>query len=122
MLILEVASLLASLLLFYYTYRVYSVFSDTKLQSAMQLLLNGFLLLVVKAAVAIMNEYGLLAITFQGGEGDLPGLISLIAYIIIIAAMVRLRRVFLEFEVQKKAIVMLRTVFEGKRPPSRRNR
>ncbi len=48
-------------------------------------------------------------------KGELDDLISLIAYIVIIFAMVRLRRVFIEFEVQKKAIKMLRGVFERKR-------
>lgn len=110
MIYLDIASLLASVLLFYYSYRLYSVFSDTKLQGAMQLLLNGFLLLVLRSLVGIAQNFGYLEI--QLPKGDISELIALIAYIVIVAAMVRLRRVFLEFEVQKKAIKMLRNVFE----------
>ncbi|MFH1750330.1 MAG: hypothetical protein ABH863_01485 [Candidatus Micrarchaeota archaeon] len=110
MLALEIASLLGSLLLFYYTYRFYSIMSDTKLQDALRLLLNGFLLLVLQAIVGIAQDMGWLVISFP--KGDLDELLSLIAYIIIIAAMVRLRRVFVQFEVQKRAIKMLRNVFE----------
>ncbi|MFH0971943.1 MAG: hypothetical protein V1835_05245 [Candidatus Micrarchaeota archaeon] len=114
MLELNIASLLASLLLFYYTYRLYGVFSDTRLQGAMQLLLNGFLLLLLQAVISVLGDLNIFVITFDAAtDRNLPGLIALIAYIVIIAAMVRLRRVFMEFEVQKKAIVMLRNVFDG---------
>ncbi len=59
MLELEVASLLASLLLFYYTYKFYSVLSDTKLQDGLKLLLNGFLLLVIQAILGVARDLGL---------------------------------------------------------------
>jgi hypothetical protein len=110
MLALEIASFLGSSLLFYYTYRFYRMMSDTKLQASLRLLLNGFLLLVLQGVVGIAQDLGYLNISFP--KGDLDDLLSLIAYIIIIAAMVRLRRVFMEFEVQKRAIKMLRNVFD----------
>lgn len=111
MLELEIASLFASALLFYYTLRFYLVLSDTKLQGALQLLLNGFLLLVLKSIIGILQEYGYFIIYFPKGEID--DLFSLIAYILIVAAMVKMRRVFIEFEVQKKAIKLMRGVFDS---------
>ncbi len=110
MLYLELASLIASLLLFYYTYRFYSLMSDTKLQDGLRMLLNGFLLLVLKSFVAIATDLGYLSISLD--KGDLDGLLSLIAYLVIIVAMVKLRRVFVQFEVQKRAIKILRAVFD----------
>lgn len=110
MLALGLASLLGSLLLFYYTFRFYSLMSDTRLQGALRLLLNGFLLLVLQALAGIAQDLGYLDINFP--KGDLSDLLLLISYILIIAAMVRLRRVFIQFEVQKKAIKTLRNVFE----------
>jgi putative effector of murein hydrolase LrgA (UPF0299 family) len=110
MLELEIASLLASSLLFYYTFKFYRVLSDTKLQDALRMLLNGFLLLVLQAVIGVAQEFGYLQYSFP--KGDLDELFSLIAYILIVAAMIRLRRVFVEFEVQKKAIKTLRSIFE----------
>ncbi|MEK6842939.1 MAG: hypothetical protein AABY04_00465 [Candidatus Micrarchaeota archaeon] len=112
MVLLNVASLVASTLLFYYTYRFYVLMSDTKLQDALKLLLNGFLLLVLKSVVAILEDYGYIDVMLT--KGDLEGLIALIAYIVIIFSMIKFRRLFIEFEVQKKAISMMRNVFEGR--------
>jgi len=111
MLVLELASLLGSLLLFYYTYRFYTMMSDTKLQDALKLLLNGFLLLVLQAVAGILQDIGYLNINFP--KGDLDDLLSLLAYILIIFAMIRMRRILMQFEVQKRAIKMLRAVFEA---------
>ncbi|MFH1443363.1 MAG: hypothetical protein ABIG96_04990 [Candidatus Micrarchaeota archaeon] len=111
MVLLSLASLFASTLLFYYTLRFYNLMSDTKLQDALKLLLNGFLLLVLKSLVGICEDYGYINMPFP--KGDLEGLVSLIAYIVIIFSMLKFRRVFVEFEVQKKAISMLRNVFEN---------
>ena len=86
--------------------------SDTKLQDALKLLLNGFLLLVLKSVVAILEDYGYIDVMLT--KGDLEGLIALIAYIVIIFSMIKFRRLFIEFEVQKKAISMMRNVFEGR--------
>ena len=85
--------------------------SDTKLQDALKLLLNGFLLMVLKSLIAIAEDYGYLK-EYMFPKGDLEGLVSLIAYLIIIFSMIRFRRVFVEFEVQKKAISMLKGIFE----------
>lgn len=115
---LEGASLLASLLLFYYTYRFYVVLSDTKLQEGLKLLLNGFLLLVLQSLVGIAKAFGYLDISFP--KGDLDDLLSLIAYIVIIFAMVKLRRVFIQFEVQKKAITFMRGEAERPEAPAER--
>jgi hypothetical protein len=111
MVLLSLASLLASSLLFYYTYRFYRLMSDTKLQDALKLLLNGFLLMVLKSLIAIAEDYGYLR-EYVFPKGDMEGLVSLIAYLIIIFSMIRFRRVFIEFEVQKKAISMLKGIFE----------
>ncbi|MBI5224898.1 hypothetical protein HY989_03435 [Candidatus Micrarchaeota archaeon] len=116
MVLLNFASLVASTLLFYYTYRFYVLMSDTKLQDALKLLLNGFLLLVLKSVVAIMEDYNYIDVMLA--KGDLEGLVALIAYIVIIFSMIKFRRLFIEFEVQKKAISMMRNVFEGRNEPA----
>lgn len=110
MLLLEVLYTASVVVLGFYTYRAYVILSDTKLKTGMLFLLLGFLCEILDGFIGIFQEFGYLQ--YNIARIDLDDFFLIIGSILILFGMYNLRKVFIEFEVQKKAIKMFKEVFE----------
>lgn len=111
-LFVNLTNLALSLFLLNYTLRAYKYLSDKGIEKTLKLPIIAFGLSTFSFLIKIGQEFGFFWIVGPKGRGYLDDLILILANLMIIYALFKVRRLFLALEVNKKANKLLREIID----------